>query len=106
MRTLVVIQIHPDGQKNIAFSTDPIISAGDLLVTAGEWKNAQTIMGHVFVIGDDNIVDHLTNCEFRSVDNVAKIETHTLADEQALPIEAFITAHFKRELAADPLKED
>lgn len=102
MQVRVVVQIHPDGQKNVSISSDPTVDIADLIVHAGGWKDAEIITGHVILVGEEGIVRHISDCELRSVDNSTQIEPHReMSNESVTPVQTFLNAHFQKELQDD-----
>lgn len=62
----VVVQINPaTNERNVQFVTDPDINLEDVVVSAPNWKNSQTYSGEIILVGDQRIIDLLSDVELR-----------------------------------------
>lgn len=86
MKVRVVIQIHPDGQKNVCFTQDPLVDPEDLIVRGNGWENATIIRDEIILVGDGLTLQHLLDTELRSVDNSHSITSCALADDHVFDI--------------------
>lgn len=86
MKVRVIIQIHPDGQKNVCFTQDPLVDPEDLIVRGNGWEKATIIRDEIILVGDGDTLFHLCDTELRSVDNALDITSCALPDDHVFDI--------------------
>jgi len=69
LRLFVVVQEHPEGGKNVSFSTEESPNTEDMLVPGPGWDEGKVTSGWIGVLGSTDLIQSIGMGEFRSVNN-------------------------------------